>query len=74
MRFTGAENVVPGELEIWFNLRFSTESSVESLQSRIDGILKRHGLNFSIDQWGKTSLHESYLLFDLFHFPNQKAT
>jgi succinyl-diaminopimelate desuccinylase len=46
---TGVENVIPGDLEIWFNLRFSTESTVESLQSRITGLLKRHGLTFSID-------------------------
>jgi succinyl-diaminopimelate desuccinylase len=46
---TGAENVIPGELEIWFNLRFSTESSVESLQSRINALLNRHGLSFAID-------------------------
>lgn len=46
---TGAENVIPGELEIWFNLRFSTESSVESLQSRINALLNRHDLNFTID-------------------------
>jgi succinyl-diaminopimelate desuccinylase len=46
---TGVENVIPGDLEIWFNLRFSTESTVESLQSHITGLLKRHGLTFSID-------------------------
>jgi succinyl-diaminopimelate desuccinylase len=46
---TGVENVIPGELELWFNLRFSTESSVESLQSRITALLNRHGLNFAID-------------------------
>jgi succinyl-diaminopimelate desuccinylase len=46
---TGVENVIPGELELWFNLRFSTESTVESLQSRISALLNRHGLNFAID-------------------------
>jgi len=46
---TGAENVIPGDLEVWFNLRFSTESGVESLQSRINALLNRHGLNFVID-------------------------
>jgi succinyl-diaminopimelate desuccinylase len=46
---TGAENVIPGELEVRFNLRFSTESSVESLQSRINALLNRHGLDFSIE-------------------------
>jgi succinyl-diaminopimelate desuccinylase len=46
---TGVENVIPGTLEVWFNLRFSTESTVESLQSRIAALLTRHGLNYAID-------------------------
>ena len=46
---TGVENVIPGTLEVWFNLRFSTESTVESLQSRIAALLNRHGLKFAID-------------------------
>jgi succinyl-diaminopimelate desuccinylase len=46
---TGVENVIPGKLEIWFNLRFSTESTVKSLQSRITALLNRYGLNFEID-------------------------
>ena len=46
---TGVENVIPGELEVRFNLRFSTESTVESLQSRITALLNRYGLNFAID-------------------------
>jgi succinyl-diaminopimelate desuccinylase len=46
---TGAENVIPGELQVLFNLRFSTESSPESLRSRVLAILDRHGLDYSID-------------------------
>jgi succinyl-diaminopimelate desuccinylase len=46
---TGVENVIPGALEVWFNLRFSTESTVESLQARITDLLNRHGLKFAID-------------------------
>ncbi len=46
---TGAENVIPGELHILFNLRFSTESSPESIQSRVLALLDRHGLDYSID-------------------------
>jgi succinyl-diaminopimelate desuccinylase len=46
---TGAENVIPGELHVLFNLRFSTESSPESLQSRVLAVLDRHGLDYSID-------------------------
>jgi len=46
---TGVENVIPGALEVWFNLRYSTESTVESLQSVITALLARHGLKFTID-------------------------
>jgi succinyl-diaminopimelate desuccinylase len=46
---TGVENVIPGELEVWFNLRFSTESSMASLKSRINALLNRHSLSFAID-------------------------
>jgi len=46
---TGVENVIPGTLEVRFNLRYSTESTVESLQSRITTLLLHHGLNFTID-------------------------
>jgi succinyl-diaminopimelate desuccinylase len=46
---TGAENVIPGELQVVFNLRFSTESSAAGLQARIEELLSRHGLKFDID-------------------------
>lgn len=46
---TGANNVIPGELVIDFNFRFSTESTPEGLQSRLEEVLRRHGLEFSID-------------------------
>jgi succinyl-diaminopimelate desuccinylase len=45
---TGAENVIPGSMELLFNLRFSTESTAESLQARIMEILDRHGLKYDI--------------------------
>jgi acetylornithine deacetylase/succinyl-diaminopimelate desuccinylase-like protein len=32
-----------------FNFRFSTESTPESLKARVDAILERHGLEYSID-------------------------
>ena len=47
---TGAGNVVPGELTAWFNFRFSTASSANSLQERTRQILQRHGLDFDL-QW-----------------------
>jgi len=46
---TGATNVIPGELDITFNFRFSTEQTVESLQQRTTEILDRHGLNYRLE-------------------------
>jgi len=45
---SGTENVIPGLLKILFNLRFSTESTAETLRSRIEEILSRHGLDYRI--------------------------
>ncbi len=46
---TGANNVVPGSLEMDFNFRFSTECTAQSLKERTDEVLRRHGLDYSID-------------------------
>jgi succinyl-diaminopimelate desuccinylase len=46
---TGISNVIPGELEVKFNLRFSTESSADSLQSRVRKTLSVHDLNCELD-------------------------
>jgi succinyl-diaminopimelate desuccinylase len=46
---TGATNVVPGQLEIKFNFRFSTASTPESLQQRLTAILDSHRLDYSIN-------------------------
>jgi len=46
---TGAPNVIPGELKARFNLRFSTEQTVETLQATVEGILRRHGVKYSIE-------------------------
>ena len=46
---TGANNVIPGEVVVDFNFRFSTESTPESLQQRLEGVLRQHGLDFHID-------------------------
>jgi len=46
---TGADNVIPGELRILFNLRFSTQSTPESIQSRVHALLDRHELDYRID-------------------------
>lgn len=46
---TGAENVIPGELEVVFNFRYSTELDQATLQRRVEDVLQRHGLRYSID-------------------------
>lgn len=46
---TGASNVIPGELNVMFNFRYSTESSAEQLQQRVIALLDRHGLNYQLD-------------------------
>ena len=46
---TGAPNVIPGELKARFNLRFSTEQTVQSLQITVEEILKRHAVPYSLD-------------------------
>lgn len=46
---TGVLNVIPGEVEILFNFRFSTASSVESLKSRVRTVLDRHGLDYNLE-------------------------
>ncbi len=41
---TGAGNVIPGEVVVDFNFRFSTESTPDSLKQRVQDVLDRHGL------------------------------
>ncbi|MDN3640403.1 succinyl-diaminopimelate desuccinylase [Simiduia curdlanivorans] len=47
---TGATNVIPGELELLCNFRFSTEVTEEQLRERTEAILLKHGLNYQV-QW-----------------------
>ncbi|MBV6410804.1 MAG: succinyl-diaminopimelate desuccinylase [Burkholderiales bacterium] len=46
---TGADNVVPGTAEILFNFRFSTASTPDGLQARVQEILERHGVDCSLE-------------------------
>ena len=46
---TGATNVTPNSLEVLFNFRYSTASTVESLQRRVLGILCEHGLDYDLE-------------------------
>jgi len=46
---TGATNVIPGDVEVVFNFRFSTEVTQEELKARTETILAQHGLEYQID-------------------------
>jgi succinyl-diaminopimelate desuccinylase len=46
---TGAPNVIPGELKARFNLRFSTEQTIESLQATVTEILATHRVKHTLD-------------------------
>jgi succinyl-diaminopimelate desuccinylase len=52
---TGTTNVIPGELQAIFNFRFSTESTVEGLQQRVNTILDKHGLDYHVE-WALSGL------------------
>jgi len=46
---TGATNVIPAELRVWFNFRFSTASTVDGLKAKVCEILDRHGLDYALE-------------------------
>lgn len=46
---TGATNVIPGEVELLCNFRFSTEVTEAELKQRTEAILARHGLKFDVE-------------------------
>lgn len=45
---TGVGNVIPGQIVVDFNFRFSTESTADSLKARLVEVLDRHGLDHDI--------------------------
>lgn len=45
----GATNVIPGQLECWFNFRYSTEVTAEDLQQRVATLLANHGVQFEVE-------------------------
>lgn len=45
---TGAGNVIPGEVVIDFNFRFSTESTADSLKQRVHAVLEKHELDAEV--------------------------
>ena len=45
---TGANNTIPGSMDVWFNFRFSTESTEESLKARVHQVLDAHRLDYEL--------------------------
>ncbi|MDM8561566.1 succinyl-diaminopimelate desuccinylase [Candidatus Parabeggiatoa sp. HSG14] len=46
---TGAENVIPGDLELLFNFRYSTEVTHTQLQKQITALLDKHHLKYTLN-------------------------
>ncbi len=46
---TGAENIIPGSLEVGFNFRFCTESTEASLKERVINILDKHKFAYDLN-------------------------
>lgn len=45
---TGANNVIPGELQVLFNLRFNPHWSAPRLEQECEAVLRAHGLDYAI--------------------------
>jgi succinyl-diaminopimelate desuccinylase len=52
---TGAANVIPGELQAVFNLRWCPTQSLDGLKREVAAIFDRHGLRHALD-WCEASL------------------
>ncbi|MEI7839372.1 MAG: succinyl-diaminopimelate desuccinylase [Methylococcaceae bacterium] len=72
----GAENTIPANANVQFNLRFSTELTAEIIKQRTAEILNRHGLNYDI-VWrlsGNPFLTSNGALIDAAHGAIKKVT
>ena len=58
---TGATNVIPGQIEVVFNIRFSTELDASTIKSRVTQLLDEAELNYQLDWnlWGKPFLTDT---------------
>ena len=52
---TGANNVIPGEMTLDFNFRFSTASTADGLEARVHAILDKHNIEYDL-QWTLSGL------------------
>jgi len=73
---TGAENIIPGTVEVQFNLRFCTELNQEIIQQRTHAILDKHGFDYDI-VWrlsGNPFLTDKGALIDAAHVAIKTVT
>ncbi|MFZ5594084.1 MAG: succinyl-diaminopimelate desuccinylase [Pseudomonadota bacterium] len=45
---TGANNVIPGDLQVLFNFRYSTAVTYTQLRERVEAVLNRHALKYEL--------------------------
>ena len=45
---TGANNVIPGSLDLMFNFRFSTESTADQLKAQVHQVLDAHKVDYDL--------------------------
>lgn len=72
----GADNVIPGELDVMFNFRFSTATTPEHLQQIVEAVLDKHQLKHRLD-WrisGKPFLTSQGLLLECTQAAIKEAT
>ncbi len=48
---TGSNNVIPGDMFVQFNFRFSTELTDEMIKSRVIALLEKYQLRYSVEWW-----------------------
>ena len=46
---TGATNVIPGELQVDFNLRYSSEITAQDIEERVEALLREHNIQYAIE-------------------------
>ena len=52
---TGATNVIPGQVSVLFNLRYSTELNHQTIIDKVEATLDSHGLDYSLE-WNLSGL------------------
>ncbi len=73
---TGAENIIPGQLEVMFNLRFSTELNEDLIKQRTQAILEKYDFRYELE-WrlsGQPFLTDKGALIDAVHAAIKSVT